>query len=532
MGTDANAPDKIQSELDAAQGTSARKHIRGSSMLLLGRLISVALNFGVQVLTVRYLTKSDYGAFAYALNLVSIGASLSLFSLDKAVSRFLPIYEEKKQSPPLFGAILLTFIAIVGLGLAMIVLVFAFQGLLTEKLVDDPLAIKVLLILIVLAPLQALDSWFQSLFAVFARVRAIFFRRYILGPGLKLASVLVVMAISGDVYHLAVGYLIGGLLGLLTYGTMLNAVVQNRPIFREFDRKTLRFPVRDIFGFSGPLMYSAMIFLLRNNLTIMLLAYFHSTTSVAEFRAVVPVARLNEMVLQSFTFLYMPMAARLFARNDKEGINHLYWQTAVWISIMSFPLFAASFALAKPVTILLFGERYADSSVILALLALGYYFNAALGFNADTLRVYGRIKYIVIIDFIVMVAAVVLNLIFISQWGAVGAAVSTAAILIVHNILNHTGLLLGTSIRLFDWHYLRTYATIIVGAAGLLIVQALFSPPIYVGLPLTGLVSLAIVLLNRSVLDVADTFPELLKIPLVKYLFPRTSPEQLPASQS
>jgi O-antigen/teichoic acid export membrane protein len=189
-------------------------------------------------------------------------------------------------------------------------------------------------------------------------------------------------------------------------------------------------------------------------------------------------------------------------------------------------MFAASFALAEPVTVLLFGERYANSGVILALLAFGYYFNAALGFNADTLRVYGRIRYIVIIDFTVMVIAVLMNLLFISQWGAVGAAVSSMLILVIQNILNHLGLLLGTSIRLFDWHYLRTYVTIIVGTLVLVVIQAVFDPPIYIGLPLTGLVSGIIVLLNRSVLDVADTFPELLKIPLVKYLFPRPS-EQL-----
>ena len=101
----------------------------------------------------------------------------------------------------------------------------------------------------------------------------------------------------------------------------------------------------------------------------------------------------------SLVFLpFTPLAARMFARHDREGINQLYWQTAIWIAVLSFPLFALTFSLADPLTVTLFGERYEGSAVYLSLLALGYYFNAALGFNGLTLKVYGRLRYIVTIN--------------------------------------------------------------------------------------------------------------------------------------
>jgi len=53
----------------------AAKLIRGSSLLFCGRLIGLALNLAVQVLAVRYLSKRDYGAFAYALAVVAMGGS-------------------------------------------------------------------------------------------------------------------------------------------------------------------------------------------------------------------------------------------------------------------------------------------------------------------------------------------------------------------------------------------------------------------------------------------------------------------------
>jgi len=72
---------------------------------------------------------------------------------------------------------------------------------------------------------------------------------------------------------------------------------------------------------------------------------------VAFYRAALPIAELNNIGFASFTLLYTPLAARLFAKLDYRGISGLYWQTAAWMSVLSFPVFAVTFSLAKPVTI-------------------------------------------------------------------------------------------------------------------------------------------------------------------------------------
>jgi hypothetical protein len=60
-----------------------KAHIRGSSLLLFGRLLALAINLAIQVVIVRYLSKSDYGAFAYALSVIAMGSSIAVFGLDK-----------------------------------------------------------------------------------------------------------------------------------------------------------------------------------------------------------------------------------------------------------------------------------------------------------------------------------------------------------------------------------------------------------------------------------------------------------------
>src|ERR687885_325953 len=93
----------------AAVGATAmgRRHVRGSSLLVLGRVLSMFISMATQVLIVRALTKGDYGAFAYALAISSAGATILSLGQGKLLSRFMAMYEEQKDYARMFGAMAL-----------------------------------------------------------------------------------------------------------------------------------------------------------------------------------------------------------------------------------------------------------------------------------------------------------------------------------------------------------------------------------------------------------------------------------------
>jgi O-antigen/teichoic acid export membrane protein len=498
---------------------AAKKHLRGSSLLFGGRLISMAANFVIQVLIVRYLSKNDYGAFAYALSVVSLGTQFILLGLDKTITRFVPIYQEQHNYNKVFGTILLMAGTIASLGLSLILLLFGLKDWLGQTAVIDPLALNLLVVVIALVPVRAFDQLLLGLFAVFSNPRAIFFRKYLMAPGLQLAVVILLVVGQSDVFFLASGYVVASVLGVILYLVLLLQTSQQQGLFRHFVLRTIQMPVREIFGFSLPLLMSNSVHILRGALVIILLEHFHPTSEVANFRAVMPVGELNMVVYQSFAALFMPSAARMFARKEWSGINDLYWQTAIWIAVISFPILMLTFSLAQPLTILLFGERYADSAIILALLSLGYYFNAGLGFNNYTLRVFGKVRYLFTVDLIVTVVTIFVYWLLIPRYGAMGAAVATSGSLIAQNLFYQIGLKLQTDVSFFQWRYLRVYLTIILGAIGLVLFQLFLHPPVYVDFGIAALISLLILRINHQALDVRETFPEILRLPLVQWFF-------------
>jgi len=513
------AVDPVESDGSASDADGVpRRHVRGSSLFLFGRGLSLVANFAVQILIARYLTKADYGAFAYALSLVAFGETAVTLGLDRAISRFLPIYEERGDWPRLFGTMIVVIGTILSLGLCLVILVEGLGGVLVDRVIDDDLTASLLLILILLAPIQALDTVMANLFAVFASPRAIFFRKYVLTPALRLSVVGLLVLGQLGVTFLAIGYVITGFVGVAAYALVLGGVLRRRGVTAHFDRRAVRYPMREILAYTIPLLSTDVVYLVMNTIDAVLVGYFQGTDGVASLRVVAPVAGLNVIVASSFALLYTPAAARLFAREDRPGIRDLYWQTAAWMAVLSFPLFALTFAFASPVTIGLYGDRYASSATILSLLAVGRYADTALGFNGLTLRVFGDMRWLVGVNVVAVVANLLLALALVPAFGPVGAAAATCLTLLAYNVAKQFALWRVAGIPPFDRRFLRVYGSFAIVTVSLVIVQIALQPGLAVAIVAAAIGSLLVLAVSRRTLRVASTFPELLRFPFARRL--------------
>ena len=513
VSTDARDDDATDLGKDAN-----RAQIRGSSLLLVGRVIGLGLDFATQVLIVRYLSKTEYGAFAVALSVVAIGTTICLLGLERTVGRFAPIYHEKGDYGRMWGTLAVVIGTVVAMGFAVVLGAYAFQGLL-GGFVDNGLALSILLLMIVLAPIQALDALLISLFATFGSARSIFFRRYVVAPVLQLGIVAALIWRESSVQTLALGYVVAAALGLVVYSFVLLRMLHMQGLIKELRRETLRFPTREIFTFSVPLLTSDLAMVLRGSLTVLLIQILSTTTEVAEFRAVLPVAIQNLFVATSFRFIFTPGASRHYARGDRVALNDLYWQTAAWIAILAFPLFALCIGFPEPLSVLLFGEQYRSSGLILGILCLGYYVNGSMGFNSLTLRVFNRVKFLALTDLSTAILNLILAVVLIQQFGAIGAAVATSGTFILQNFIYQYGLKTQTWVHGLDRRYVRPYASIIIGSIVIVAISQIVRPSFLFGVVVVGIVSLLVFAINRHSLQIVDTYPELGRFRVMRRIF-------------
>ena len=507
----------------AGRGKGASESsVRGSTLLVVGRIFALGVQLAIQVLIVRHLSKADYGSFAYALSIVIFGQTVVVFGLDKAVSRFLPIYDERGEYGAILGTLALVVGVITSLGIVLIAIVALGQDVLAQSVISDERAVSLLLILIVLSPLQALDELVTALFAIYARPRAIFFRKYLLSPGLKFAVVLLLVLSGSGVTFLAAGYVAAVVLGLTVYAGLVVKTLRTSGLSARFSEASMELRARELFMFTIPLLSTDLLYAAIGLSDAVLLSHFRGPEAVALLRSIQPAAQLNQIVFYTFLMLFTPMAARLFARQDHEAMKDLYWQTTGWIMVMSCPIFLCTFSLAEPAAVTLFGSRYADAGVLLAVLSFGYYWQVAFGFNGTTLMVFGRLRFIVGLNLLAVVANIGANLLLIPPYGALGAAIGTAVTLIVHNLLKQAALRAVTGIPFFSWRYASLHLSIAAAAAALLLTGLVISSAVS-RFALAAVVSVAVVTANRRLLRIDETFPELQRVPLLRILVGRRS---------
>lgn len=501
---------------DAAE--LSRGQVRGSALLLLGRLASMVLTVATQVVVVRTLSTTDFGAFAFALAITSACRTLLSLGQSKSLSRHLAMYDEQRDHGRLIGAALVTGLTVLLTSLVVVSGVLLLRDQIGVTFLDSVDAVEVLVVLVFLAPVEALDEVFVAMFAVFAKPTAIFFRRYLLTPALRFGTVVAVALTGGTAMQIAVGYVATSVLGIALYVVLLWSVLGERGILRDLERHQVVLPFRDVFSFSLPLLSLELVYLSTHVGSVLLLAYYWSAAEVADYRAVFPAARLNQFVYAGFGLLFLPMAARLFARGDREGLRSRYWHSAMLLAVLSFPVCAMTVPFAPATTVALFGERYADAAGLLAILGLGYYLNVCLGFNLLALQVVGRVRFLLGVNVLVAAGNLGLGLALVPARGATGVAVANAVTLLVQNALYQWGLRRALGTRFLDRSCRRVYLVIVAALLLLTTCQVLLDPGIVVALPVAGVVSLGLLALTRRQLEIGETFPELLRVPGLRRL--------------
>jgi O-antigen/teichoic acid export membrane protein len=502
-----------------APATESQQQIRGSFLLLVGRFAAMFVNLLTQVLVVRYLIQADYGAFAFALSAVEVVGYLSTLGLNKACSRFLPIFQERGDRERALGTLVISVTTVLSVSLLAAVGLVAGQEILAEYLVSSKLSLTLLLTLIALAPIEALDFIFEAFFTAFGNVRVVFFRQYVLRPGLKLATIVTVLILEASVQTLAYCYLAAGAIGFIYYLPSFLRVLRQQELVGHSRKPQIRLPLKEVWSFSGPLLTSHLVFLCQGSVAILFLEAMSGNIAVGEFRAVLPFARLNIVSLACFSLLFTPLACRYLSRNQDAQIDGLYWDSVAWVAVMSFPIFALTAVFSDSLTVLMLGDEYASASGVMTLLAVGFFIEAVLGLSGHALRVYARVRYLVVSDLAASLTGIALLSVLTPRYGTIGAAFATVAFMVVGHVLYACFAHFTTDVRPFAPRCLRIYVSTLLAAAGLGIFDKLLRPHWLGVLPLVAVAWLTLVLVNRRDLDVERICPGIARIPLLWRLF-------------
>ena len=499
-------------------GDPGRDQTRGSLLMTAGRVVAMLLTVTTQIVIVRALSKDEYGAFAFVLALTSGCRVLLSLGQGKSLSRHLAAYEEQRDHARLFGTMVLTGLTVIGTSAVVVTALLLARESINAAFLAPVDAVDVIVVLVFLAPVEALDEVFLSTFAVFARARSIFVRRYLLTPALRFGTVLGVALGGGTATAVAAGYVTTSVVGLLFYAVLLKRVLRERGLLGHVPLRGVVLPFRDVFSFSLPLLSNEVVYLSLNTGSVLALAWATTASEVADYRAAFPAARLNQFVYTAFATLYLPMATRYFARGQLDRLRADHWQTAMLLTVLTFPVCALTLSFAPATTVALLGQPYADAAVVMAVLSTGYYVSSCFGFNVLALQVAGHVRFILLVNLAVATCNVVLAILLVPGLGALGAAVGNVVMLVLQNLLFQWRLRSTLHTSFVQREYRRGYLVVALALLGLGTVQLLLGPPLWGAALLAALTALVVVRATRDLLRLDEVLPELRRVPVLQRL--------------
>ncbi len=504
---------------DAPGAGGGRASLRGSSGMLVGYAAAQIVNFVVQVGIVRHLTKEDYGAFAWAMSAVLLFEAVVPLGLDRAGARFLAMYDEQQDHARLFGVMVLAAVVVLTTGAAVVSGVFLLRPL-ADGVAPSMLAVDLLVVLIALAPVQALDAIVVDAFAVFSRPWAVFVRRYLLHPLSRLLVVVLMIVLDRGVVFLAVGFLVAGAVGLVLFAVLLRRLLRQTGLDRHFSWRTVHLPVRAVAVFCGPVLLGSFVATATTEFPPVVLGDLGTDADVAAYRAVLPFALLNLGVLFSFSTLFTPAASRLLVRGERSEVRDLYWQNAIWVAVLTFPVLAMTTAFARQFTVATLGDRYASSALVLAVLSIGCYVNAVFGFNGITIQLLDRTRWILVVNVVTLGVLVTVAYVSVHLFGTLGAAVAVLVTLVTHNLLKQLGLGAGAGIGVVRRDHGLVLLAVVVLVLALAGLDALIRPPVWLCLPAAGLAWLLLLRATRGLVRFDEVFPEASRFAVTRWLTP------------
>lgn len=404
--------------------------VRGAMSVGGLKLLSLPLTLAVSVLLARALGPEGYGQYVFVMAVISLLALPFGPGLGQLITREVAKYHHGEEWG-LFRGLLRRASQWITAGSVLIVLVIVIIAVAkAEWRVSDRWTL--LLIASLMLPLLGLNA---LLFSTLRGLRHVFHAQFpelltrpglhlIFAGGLLLAGLLnPATALVSQLVATAAAFLLGARLLRQRCPMPLNLAA---PDYRdaEWGKAVL------------PFILLAAAGTLNSEIGILALGWLGTNADVAALRVAQSGAVLVAFSLTVVNLVIGPHITRAYRDQDRERLQRLSTQSARAALAVALPIALPLIFLGGPIIHLIYGESYANSATWpLAILTVSQLVNVAFGsvglfltmsgFEQDTL--YGQI--------IALMVNVLVAVILVPPFGAVGAALSVAIGLLVWNVV-------------------------------------------------------------------------------------------------
>jgi O-antigen/teichoic acid export membrane protein len=191
---------------------------------------------------------------------------------------------------------------------------------------------------------------------------------------------------------------------------------------------------RDFWRFTGPRALASVAQLALQRVDVLLVAALGGLAAAAIYAVAGRFVVLIQFANQGLSQSVQPRLAEALATGDRATANRLYQTTTGWLVLVTWPINFLVILLA-PVYLGLFGAEYRDGAAVVVVLACAMLVATGCGMVDMVLAMAGRTLWNLVNVLIALGVTIVLDVLLIPRFGALGAAVGLACAVVANNLL-------------------------------------------------------------------------------------------------
>ena len=391
---------------------------KGLPHIFAGSFLTKCISFFGSIVLVRTLSKSDYGVLSYLENIYGYIWIFAGLGLSNAILRFVVLKDEKEYKQRYFEYAVKTAMMY---NLLLILLAAILNTFYPHRAEYQDYS-WLFYILLMSLPFQYVTD------NVLGHERAMFDNRRYVAFSLVLSFAVIsskilfgkLYGLYGAVFSQAAVYI---LLAVLFYGSTCKT---------HYGR--VSFPKRGKLENEKEVNVYSLQYMITNGLWALfmlndtfILGRFYGAEMIAEYRVAYTIPGSVALISSSIGIFVAPY----FVRNEKnrEWVRDRFKKTYLLSAVFVAAVCALIAVLTQPLVKFLYGEQYLTVVPVMRLLLLAAFFNCGLRYTtANILAAMGQVKYNMIISAIGMILQIIINLIIVPHYAAMGIATTSCIV--------------------------------------------------------------------------------------------------------
>lgn len=404
--------------------TSLQSITRGASVFVIGKAISNVLKFSLNIVLTRGLGPGLYGVYAFAETFLVLITIFAHLGTGEALLRFVPKYEDSERREAVLGLAYITgLLASILLAAAL----YYLAPLITGLTLGNPLLTDVLRILAIVLPFNTLSNLTNNLFRALEIIEYRVLIENVLTPLIRILLVSTALMIGYSLVGVVAAIAVGTILIFALSILFLIARTTLWPSFSRFGEEATGF-----YKYSLPLAFKDIGWFLYYRVDILMVGFLLADRSVGIYNIAVIVASLLTLPLSAFNQLFPPVASRLYSNGDLKELETIYTTLTRWTFTVALTPALGIIVYNKEI-LRIFGGDFTAGASVLTIIVVAQLTNCAVGPSGFLLMMTDHQYLNMVNQWASGILNIILNYIFIQEFGILGAAMASASVLSLIN---------------------------------------------------------------------------------------------------